>query len=320
MQQIQDLAQNMKTSIINTLIPIIANKQQESALSKPNITQTRPTAGNKSYAAALSGKQTHQTASIYIAPDPNSSESPALKETAVCQFLSKNHTEARVHRVKVSEKGGILLKMNSDADVTTIAKTLTDNLGVQAKPKPLALPKITISRIPASESLDPNALKTELFASNPWLSKHADKVFDIIFTYKPKDFVSAVIRVSPEIRQEIFLKNNSLNVGVRVCPVRDRFHIPLCTKCSKFGHKASGCTKDVPTCCFCASDNHSFSTCPHKTTASKHKCANCLSAKHKTNIAESAHNAFSKTCPTFLEHVNNKIKQTNWGEGPRPSI
>ena len=313
LQLIQDLSQKLKSSIINTLIPII--EKQDAAPSKQ--ATTLAPSSSISYAAAV---KRQQTSTIYIPPDSNSKETPANIEKSVCQLLKAKNIKADVHRVNTTEKGGMVLKLNSSDDVTGIAKTLNENLGFQAKPKPLALPKITISRIPETESLTTEELKKEIFASNPWLANHTDAVFDILFTYKPKDFVSAVCKVSPQIRNEIIEKNNSLKIGVRLCPVKDRFHVPLCTKCCKFGHKASACSKDTPTCCLCASVNHSLASCPHRSDPDSHRCANCLTSTNESHHSVPSHNAFDKTCPIYREHLANKIKHTNWGAGPRPTI
>lgn len=312
MQDIQELVHSMKSNIIDTLIPALRAPAAEQG--------NNPAPIKPSFAEAVKQRPKKQNTKLYIPPQDNAS--PSHTENIVCSFLQKEKVNAGVHSVHATRNGGVVFNFDANDDISKIAKSIEANVGIKASAKSLSMPKIIVSRIPSSDPPTVAAnIKSEIINSNPWLqSMVGDGTFDVLFTYKPKDFVSAVCRVSPDIRQRIIDDNNSLKVGVRVCPVRDHFHIPLCTKCSRFGHKASSCQQESPCCCYCASNQHTHSTCPHKLDLSKHKCTNCSLSKSKA-IQESStqHNAFSKSCPSYSIQLNRMIKQTNWGQGPIPS-
>lgn len=315
MQEIQELAHSMKSSIIDALIPAL--QVQNNA--NPNVKTSANQAPTTPSYADITKRRFKQTTQLYVAPEHN--VSPIHTENTVCSFLQKEKITAGIHSVRPTRNGGVVFNFDPKDDVSQIAKSIEANVGIKATAKTLSLPKITISRIPTSDSLTPASLKTEILHSNPWLQPLAVKgTFEVLFTYQPKDFISAVCKVSPDIRQGVIDAGNTLKVGVRVCPVRDRFHVPLCTNCSRFGHKASSCEQQTPSCCFCASNQHTHNTCPHKTDPTKHKCTNCDHSKNKHfQETSSQHNAFSKTCPSYLSQINKIIKQTNWGKGPQPS-
>lgn len=145
----------------------------------------------------------------------------------------------------------------------------------------------------------------------------ANSTFEVILSYKAKDLGSAVIKMSPNIRQIIGRHENTLRLGSRACHVRDHLHVLRCGKCSKFGHSTSKCAATNPICSFCA-QSHDSKSCSQKSDAYKHKCSNCIS----DNIPESEnqHSAHSKSCPRFASSLRRLISMTDWGDAALPSF
>ena len=115
------------------------------------------------------------------------------------------------------------------------------------------------------------------------------------------------IKVSPEIRDYIFDKNNGkLYVFSARCSVTDRLHIRQCYHCQIPGHTTSTCQnlQSDPTCMYC-SGPHRSTTCTHKHSRHLHKCANCSRSTDSTISARAgSHHAGSHLCPVMQAAMN----------------
>ena len=310
MQEIITLAQSMKNKIIDTLIPV-AQIQREQMSKVTNQPMKPPT-----YASVA---KSTQKSTIIIKPSESDDTDAVQKiEEKVCKHLHNQKITATIHEVQQTTKGNVVLKLSGSDDVQSIAKSLT-TVGVNAKAKALLLPKMTLTRFPSYENADPDTIRNTMISSNPWLKLREDSLLKILFSYNNKDTINVVCKMTPDIRQQIFEHDCKIKIGVRVCPMFDRFHIPICSKCSSLGHKTSDCTQTKSTCCFCSAADHATQNCTHKSDKKTHRCSNCL--KSQTNVdSASSHSAYDRTCPTYLAHKKQLIKVTNWGSGPTPLV
>ena len=114
-----------------------------------------------------------------------------------------------------------------------------------------------------------------------------------------------ILRVSSELRGLILKKGDKMRVGMKRCPVYERFFVKRCFGCQHFGHFHAQCpTKDVFCCANCAGAHET-----HKCVAAsdEHQCVNCLRAKRTQGIN---HAASSLKCPVFESELM-KLKSTS---------
>lgn len=239
-------------------------------------------------------------------------------EKSIVRTLKDKNVNATIHGTIPTKNGDILMMFDQKDEVGTIAEHIRTNLGVEAQERNLFLPKMTVTHIPEYISLDSN-LQDIMLSSNKWLQEMSDEgeKFEILFTYKAKALGSAVCKVSPNIRDAIIQRGNTIKIGMRCCPVKDRIHVLQCGKCMSFGHKATNCKKDKYTCAWCA-DDHKTNDCTKKNVESSHRCANCSKMLADDFETASYHNAFSKHCPFFKNQRYKVLRSTNWGDGEIP--
>lgn len=318
MQNIIKLSQEMKNNIIDSLIPTMANTENRQKNDEQHPVQV------SSYASVLKRQPSLpslQKSTIVVKMNSSDSMQKSTVEKAVCQHLAKNNVPATIHKVTTSSKGNVVFKLNASDDADKIAKTITSSLGMEARAKTLLLPKMTLTNFPSYESMDTDSIKRQILSSNSWLTVKDGSSFEVLFSYQTRRSTNVVLKMSPEIRTQIFNHGCKILIGVRVCSIFDRFHIPVCSKCSSVGHKASNCSSTSTFCNFCSSSEHLSKSCPHKVDKTQHKCSNCAKPNDNlNNIQTTGHNVFSKECPVLLAQKQRLIKSTNWGSGPVPSV
>ena len=257
----------------------------------------------KSYAEAANSTP---TSTIILRPNEESNdgerELPEVEEK-ITTLLKQKHIDANIHRTTSTKSGNIIIKLNAKDPITEITESITDNLNFVASSRPALLPKMTITHIPTY--FDTDNLQAQLKNSNRWLQ--SAESLKVLFTYKVKDFVSAVIKVTPETRDSICDHGFQLKINARVCPVRDRVHVRICSRCSKSGHGPSTCKQEAPTCFICV-EAHLAKDCPYK-NGDKLSCANCRHTQHNAN-----HSAIDKNCPQITRSRDFIIKNTQWGK------
>ena len=308
----------MRNDIIKFLLPLATTKtsnHQKTTIenSTHHQNQKTPTFANKpTYSAIAAQNPTHATI-IINKPDDNdtSTTSTSTIINKISQHITEKKIPATIQRTATS-KNNIIIKFNRTDNVKAVAGELQTELGLQARARSPYLPKLTMSHIPAHINLEDN-LKEKIIEQNPDLQAALKTgTLDILFTYKPKDFGSAVLKVTPNVRQAILGNNNStLVIGNRACPVRDRTQPMRCTKCCGFGHTRTHCRAITPICNFCA-DEHSTSTCTYKTIKEKHCCHNCLQHGKQSHN----HTASDTNCPIAKAETIKLIKNTDYGTCP----
>lgn len=297
--------EQMKSNVIDFLLPLAASRP----VRQPS---PQPEAAPRSYAAAAAAPRPapRPTASIIVKHDQRADSAQIVGK--VSEMLTASNSDANIVRTSTTAKGDTLLKFRSSDDVSSIADTITAQLGFNARGRPLLQPKMTLSRIPAHVDVE-NDLRQQLIDLNPWLQEPLanDGELEVLFRYRPKDFYSAVLKMSPNVRNAIQDHANALNLGNRVCPVKDRFHVLRCFKCSTFGHRADNCHATHPTCGYC-SDRHETNVCPKKNDSSQFRCTACTNAPD----TDAHHPSIDRKCPRYLQEMKKLIRMTNYGDRP----
>ena len=129
-----------------------------------------------------------------------------------------------------------------------------------------------------------------------------------VVTVKPlkndANLSQVVLRISPDLRELITKNGDKLRVGMKRCPVYNRFFVKRCFGCQQYGHFHAQCpTKNIFSCSNCAGD-HESRVC--EASSSDHRCVNCMRAG-KTDIN---HTASSLSCPVFVNELN-KVKSNS---------
>ena len=181
-----------------------------------------------------------------------------------------------------------------------------------------ALPKITVSNIPLQllDGINLSALSIEDFRSqsktalldviplkNPGLKHLMDDghVFEIVYISKGHNYITAGIKVSPQIRNmlttdgKVFILNSA-------CPVKDRFIIRQCFNCQKLHHMSKQCPdQNIVVCMYC-SGRHRTSECKLRNDPSRYRCRNCsLSKDPKISSSCHTHHSSSEECPIIQQ-------------------
>lgn len=245
-------------------------------------------------------------------------------EGEISEMLSLEGIDATILSSSSTKTGDVVIKFKESDNVQNIAKKVKSNLGYETRSRPSFLPKMTISYVPKYTDISTkDSLTASIINSNNWLEGQLQlgESFEVLFTYKVKDWGSIVCKVSPGIRAEIILRGNSIKIQNRSCPMKDRFHIIQCGNCLQFGHKTHACRKNVIVCTHCGED-HRWKDCPHKDEKEKLCCSNCRSSRDNdsSNIDSIKHGARSHECPMYLRQLKHQIEMTNWGYGPVPKL
>lgn len=315
LQNIENELSKAKNCIINHLLPIV--KQDKSADSTPTRSLSPRQQTTHSYSDMVRKHTTHST--IVIQPPKSEAASSDAQVTApevinrITKHISHNKLPATIQRTATTNKDKIILKFNKTDDVKKIADELRSELGLNARSRKPLMPKMTISHIPSHIDPDDNLVE-HISKHNPFLTDPLkDGHLQILFTYKTRDFSSAVIKVTPNIRSIIKL-HGTVTIGSRACPVRDRVQPQRCSQCCGFGHSKRHCRATSPTCAHCASDHETF-RCPHADTEEKRCCINCKRTSHDHN-----HSAFDARCSFLNKEIHKIINNTDYGSDSPPQL
>ena len=110
-----------------------------------------------------------------------------------------------------------------------------------------------------------------------------------------------VFKVSSRFRELVKNHGDRFLVGMKGCPVYDRFFVKRCFSCQKYGHIHSKCPTPTKKVCAACSGEHDTRDCPNKTSP---QCNNC-----KEENLDSNHHASSTACPIFQRELQ-KMKNT----------
>ena len=224
--------------------------------------------------------------------------SEALKETPI-SFLKKE------------KDGSVTIALPDQTTLTSAEECLATIMPENAQlTKSVRHPKITVRDFPLPSDISGrdelnNAIRESVKMKNPELRamiERGDK-FDVVYVGKSGDRMRASVgvRVSCEIR-DLLTASGRLFVGNSSCKVEDRYYIPQCYKCQRFGHKSNVCEQADPACMFCA-ESHNTRDCPDR---SRVCCVNCKRGRDPQFRGRAcSHNAGSLNCPVYLLKLKN---------------
>lgn len=312
----QENISEMKSKIIDFLLPL-AHQPRKFQLNE-EITNPQPIF-QPSYADIMKKQPpTRNNATVILKTALKSKAEPKTVfnyEKSVIDSLTRNKINATIHATLPTRSGDIIMKFDKNDDIAAITKNIGQQLDIKTYGRGLLLPKIKITHIPGYVSNDPDELTKIIINSNEWLKDLMTEgsSFAVLFTYKAKDLVSAVCKVSPAIRHRLLQQDKKIRVGMRSCPVVDRIHLTKCGKCQKYGHKTTACRVDKHTCSWCSGE-HKTSACTEKDNIAAYQCANCVNNEEQ-HVFHAAH---SISCRSFQKERERMINRTDWGEDPPP--
>ncbi|CAG9793078.1 unnamed protein product [Diatraea saccharalis] len=120
-----------------------------------------------------------------------------------------------------------------------------------------------------------------------------DKIMRIKFkkSTKNKNATHVALQVRPALWQRM-TGAGYLHVDLQRVRVEDQSPVVQCTKCLEFGHGRKFCTAGADRCSHCGGP-HLRTECPDREEKPP-RCCNCS----RSELQNTAHNAFSKECPT----------------------
>lgn len=131
---------------------------------------------------------------------------------------------------------------------------------------------------------------------------------------KNPNLYNATFMTTPQTFREIIPKER-ININHQRVHVEEYIPILQCYNCMQIGHISSRCTKDHPTCSYCAAQTHTFKDCPVKNDTKRNSCINCTIHYqiHKINKTPPQHSATSNLCPRITSAMERLRTKINYG-------
>ena len=221
-------------------------------------------------------------------------------------------------------KGFMVFPDQKTRDLAVKALESDCSVTVQNSEKMSILPKIKIVGIPTDnfDRNDKETLRSEILNKNSYLKALVKKENDLKVLFTHNGFEStqftAIIMVSPEIREALCTHGDKIYIGLSSCKIFDHFHIIQCYRCQRFGHKSG--SENCPlkdnqsTICLYCEGNHNSKDCNTKNTDhedyKKYKCSNCFNSKNVQLKKECNHSSNSHKCPILQAELKRLINRT----------
>lgn len=242
----------------------------------------------------------------------------------VNQSLKKALEKIPVNRTHVSDNGTVVVDLPSTQSRELAVKNLTSALSNQftfhePERKIHRILVTNVSNDITDESLVPIIRKKESFVSDcvnngdlfqverSWIQAHVPE------RTARKHFV---IKCSVKLRNHLMRANNGyVYVELERYRVQDYVNPLQCFHCCRFeSHVAANCPdKNKPSVCGICMGSHDTKKCNLRREGVG-KCCNCA----RNNLSDTAHNAFSKQCPSFLSARDRLLKKLDFSEETSP--
>ena len=215
-----------------------------------------------------------------------------------------------------SGQGCLIFPTKEDQDIAE--RMLKDDFKVTKTTKLPAkiLPKLKVFGVDCSLYTKGNKdeLKKAILSKNSGVQEliKSGKIMEVVIV--DENYHSAVLKVSPEVRQEI-MKRGKLFIDMEAHHVKDDWHVMQCFACQEFGHKQDSdyCKNKSSgeSCCLYCAEQHRSKDCGLKHDKAHHKCSNCLKSKipHIKNGAY-GHTSSSRDCPVYIKELNALVSRT----------
>lgn len=282
----------------NDLIAI-KNMIQLLVISKPgsiNHAQAKPS----TYASTLKSKD------VVIVEPRDAGQTFETTRDAVVKVV--NPVDSGICGVKKGVNGKIVIECQSksDSDKVRIAAdaALGNNYLVKTSTKRSPIVRIYGLRTSMSECDLISALQKQnqsLFSTNCKL-----RVLHKFEVKKPESRFGYKREVDPE-SFNLLIAAGSVCVGWDKCWVNEDFNLLRCFKCWGFHHTSKNCPDNKR--CFKCAEEHESSECE----SLEEKCCACTSASATNGLdLDTAHNAKSKSCPTYLHKIELERRNINY--------
>lgn len=218
---------------------------------------------------------------------------------------------AKVQRVSNNK---IRVEFDSDSQRQQALKKLESVKELRAEPARRLRPLVIIKGV--SKHIESDEIAGLLLQQNPGISAAAsdgDIRLRFLRTNRNDSLFNAVLEVSPAVRL-LLLEQQRVNIDHQRVRVSDYSPFIQCFKCLQFGHTQSKCESESKHCSHCASDAHSFDSCPNKSDSSQLCCFNCDSDNKKyKRSTPTGHSATSaKHCPKIKSAMQRLAARTEY--------
>ena len=219
--------------------------------------------------------------------------------------------EIPIDDFKKTKEGNVVLRFPSDTVRENACSVIESRLGdvsdvTVSEPKRM-LPKMAIPDV-ASNIADADIVPA-ILAKNERIKRLVDSglALNLVFSRVKDERKLVVLKMAPEIRDEIINQDRCLYLGRRRYRVHDRVWVTRCYHCQGFNHLASNCRlrQQPPKCAFCAGE-HESRGCTQRDSP---KCVNCHALGDNS---PSDHYASGADCPLIKAQKKRIIENTNY--------
>lgn len=202
-----------------------------------------------------------------------------------------------VHRIRRTQKGDLLLELNSSGDKTerlrtVISSTLGGEVDVRSLTQKTALEIKDLDEITTKEDIC-QAIMNQY-------KEVAIQTADVVSLRRAYAGMQSATVMLPTGKANILLKAGKIKIGWVVCRIRLKCQLKKCFRCLEYGHFARDCKGNVDRskCCIkCGAEGHIAKVCEKDP-----KCMLCA-GKYPYNAS---HVTGSRTCPAFKAALNLK--------------
>ena len=305
-----DINQKLETLKVQNLQQRMSKieENQISSLTKSRSEPVASTSRQKLSTRNVPHQVSHQ---VIVTNDENT----PMSQKSFADSVRGNLRNVQISNIKVVKEGfGVIEFPNKESRDDGFSKLKEDfKVQINNRPHRNLLPKITISGIQSADYKEGDALKLQnaICEKNQSIKQLIEQgnTFEILFIkedWQKNNFSVAAVKISKEIYSEIRQLKYQLYIDFTRCRVSDRFHLPQCYGCQKFGHTSNNCQMkehNIQVCRYCA-ENHQSKSCPHKGQRDMYKCANCGSNHTSTYIK----------CPVVQSQLQSLLNRTQGAE------